>query len=227
MSTNGATAADRQAPTKRNGLGTLLGLAALVSLASAVGCETERNAPMANPTATSRSTSQAKEKETNVSPPPSTAKAADPTPPPATAQTADPAPQAGCRSLWTEPAERLVLRNQSGNGAYYREFEYVRATRTLRVDDSDLYDKNKSGKELETPRITKESKVLTVDEARELEGAFAKACFTKDELDRRCAPGGCARMTVYARGGEAFVEHGDSMPELRKRMSAHFPALRN
>lgn len=222
MSTNGSTTADRQSRTKRNGLGTLLGLAALVSLAG--GCKTESNGPMANPTATSRATSQAKEKETNVSPPPSTAKAADPTPPPTTAKTADPAPQAGCRSLWTNDAERLVLRNQSGNGAYYREFEYVRATRTLRVDDSDLY--AEGSKERETPRVTKESKVLTADEARELEGAFAKACFTKDELARRCAPGGCARMTVHARGGEAFVEHGDAMPELQKRMSAHFTALR-
>lgn len=210
MSTNIATRADRRARTKRNGLGTLLGLAALGSLAGVGGCEPEPKGPMANPTATSRATSPAK--ELTVSPPPATAKSADPPPP------------AGCRSLWTNDAERLVLRNQSGNGAYYREFEYVRATRTLRVDDSDLYEEG--GKELKTPRVTKESKVLTADEARELEGAFAKACFTKDELDRRCAPGGCARMTVHARGGEAFVEHGDSMPELRKRMSAHFTALR-
>lgn len=222
MSTNGSKTANGQSRTKRNGLGTLLGLAALVSLAGTVGCETERNGPMANPTATSRSTSQAK--ETNVSPPPSTAKAADPTPPPTTAKTADPAPQAGCRSLWTDGAERLVLRNQSGNGAYYREFEYVRATRTLRVDDSDLYEEG--GKELKTPRVTKESKVLTADEARELENALTKTCLTQAELARRCAPGGCTRMTVHGRGVETFVEDADSLPALGKRMSAHFTVLR-
>jgi hypothetical protein len=33
-------------------------------------------------------------------------------------------------------------------------------------------------------------------------------------------------MTVHARGGETFVEDADSLPALRKRMSAHFTALR-
>jgi hypothetical protein len=232
MSTHEATTADRQARTRRNGIGALLGLAALVSLAAG-GCETKPNGPVANPTATSGSTSQAK--EPNVTPPPATAKTADPAPsatattadpaPSATAKTADPAPKAGvCRSLWTTDAERLVIRTQAGHGAYYREFEYVRATRTLRVDDSDLYEKGVKG-ELKTPRVTKESKTLTADEARELEGILTKTCFTKDELARRCAPGGCRRLTVYTRGGEAEVEDADTT-DLLKRMSAHFPKLR-
>jgi hypothetical protein len=33
-------------------------------------------------------------------------------------------------------------------------------------------------------------------------------------------------MTVHARGGEALVDHADSLPALLKRMSLHFTALR-
>jgi hypothetical protein len=117
---------------------------------------------------------------------------------------------------WVDAAS-FIATAQGGRREAFRKFEYDFASGALRVHDSDPF---ATGKESPQPRVTDDTTTLSGAAKDHLEQALFAVCPGAEAMARRCAPGGCQRLTVTDHAGKTTrVEDpatvGAGLPKLR------------
>lgn len=130
---------------------------------------------------------------------------------------------AGRCAPWLDAAA-LVATSQSGRRDFFRKLEYDFATGVVRVHDSDPF---AAGSEASAPRVTVDTTTLSGASKDRIERALFAVCPGPEALARRCAPGGCQRLTVTDRSGTVTrVEDAPTVAAVMRELAALFPKLR-
>jgi hypothetical protein len=117
-----------------------------------------------------------------------------------------------------------VATSQSGRRDFFRKFEYDFATGVVGVHDSDPF---ADGPEARSPRVTSDTTTLSGAAKDRIERALFAVCPSPEALARRCAPGGCRRLTVTDRSGSITrVEDDSTVAAVMRELAALFPKLR-
>lgn len=124
---------------------------------------------------------------------------------------------------WVDAAS-LVATSQAGRRDFFRKFEYDFASGVLHVHDSDPFP---TGQEASQPRVTDETTTLSGGSKDRIEQALFAVCPGPEAMARRCAPGGCQRLTVTDHSGNVSrIEDAPTVRAVMREFVASFPKLR-
>ena len=130
----------------------------------------------------------------------------------------------GACAPWPGAGFSLTTRTGGGRGDFFRELGFDDAKGTVTVHDSDVFI---DGKELPTPRVTKETKTLSEADHAALRRNLLAICPDAVTFVRREATGGAnPELKVTWPGGHAEVYDYVSVARVMGLLEPFFPGLR-
>ncbi len=111
----------------------------------------------------------------------------------------------------------------AGIASFNSAFEYDDATGALKVHDSDPYANGSGGK----ARVIDKTVTLSDADREALAHDLMALCADAKERAARCAPGGCNRVVITAKGGASeSLENGEIPTKVILRLRGLVPELR-
>jgi hypothetical protein len=142
---------------------------------------------------------------------------------PVAASPSETAPAARTCAPWLE-AVSITATVHRGRPDFFRELDYDLTTGVLRVHDSDPFP---DGTEQRPPRVIEASTTLAAESRDRVARALYALCPGAEAMARRCAPGGCVRLTVTERSGKTTsIEDGATVSAVMGALITFFPQVR-
>jgi hypothetical protein len=132
----------------------------------------------------------------------------------------------GACAPWPGAGFSLTTRTGGGRGDFFRELGFDDAKGTVTVHDSDVF---MDGKELPTPRVTKETRTLSEADHAALRRNLLAICpdaATLVRRDRELTGGASPELKVTWPGGHAEVYDYVSVARVMGLLEPFFPGLR-